>query len=244
MRVWLLNFRFPTRSLYFSEQTVGSNGPTQYFITVNGQRPKVFHMDDPPAIVTNIGAVEDWTVENRAGEAHAFHIHQIHFLVMAINGVPVPNPYLADTIVLPNWSGHGPYPNVTLRMDFRDPNIAGTFVYVKDFGPLSVDGNEVLRWSVAADRLFGKVQTASRGWKLSGQTRKALRFARRLHLMRGFVRKLGIANSDVLASTCSGFGLPTGPVLYPLVRNVPCWPTGRPGMMNSTRPAGGTVSVV
>ena len=86
-------------------------------------------MDDPPAIVTTTGSVEDWTVENRAGEAHAFHIHQIHFLVMAINGVPVQNPYLADTITIPNWSGSGPYPNVTLRMDFRDPDIAGTFVY-------------------------------------------------------------------------------------------------------------------
>ena len=118
-----------TRSLYFSEQTIGSNGPTQYFITVNGQKPKVFHMDDPPAIVTNIGAVEDWTVENRAGEAHAFHIHQLHFLLMAINGVPVPNPELLDTITIPTWSGSGPYPSVTLRMDFRDPNIAGTFVY-------------------------------------------------------------------------------------------------------------------
>jgi FtsP/CotA-like multicopper oxidase with cupredoxin domain len=118
-----------TRSLYFSEQTIGSNGPTQYFITVSGQRPRIFHMDDPPAIVTNTGSVEDWTVENRAGEAHAFHIHQIHFLVMAINGVPVQNPDLQDTITIPNWSGSGPYPSVTLRMDFRDPNIAGTFVY-------------------------------------------------------------------------------------------------------------------
>ena len=118
-----------TRSLYFSEQTIGSNGPTQYFITVDGQKPKVFHMDDPPAIVTNIGAVEDWTVENHAGEAHAFHIHQLHFLVMAINGIPVQNPELQDTITIPTWSGNGPYPSVTLRMDFRDPNIAGTFVY-------------------------------------------------------------------------------------------------------------------
>ncbi len=118
-----------TRNLYFSEQTIGSNGPTQYFITVNGQKPKVFNMDDPPAITTNVGAVEDWTVENRAGEAHAFHIHQIHFLVVAINGVPVPNPELQDTFTIPEWSGHGAYPNVTLRMDFRDPNIAGTFVY-------------------------------------------------------------------------------------------------------------------
>ncbi len=118
-----------TRRLYFSEQTVGSNGPTQYFITVQGQKPRVFHMDDPPAIVTNTGAVEDWTIENHAGEAHAFHIHQLHFLVMAINGVPVQNPELYDTFTIPNWSGSGPYPSITVRMDFRDPNIAGTFVY-------------------------------------------------------------------------------------------------------------------
>ena len=118
-----------TRKLYFSEQTIGSNGPTQYFITVDNQKPHVFHMDDPPAIVTNTGAVEDWTVENRAGEAHVFHMHQLHFLVMAIDGVPVQNPELLDTITLPTWSGYGPYPSVTLRMDFRDPNIAGTFVY-------------------------------------------------------------------------------------------------------------------
>ena len=118
-----------TRSLYFSEQTIGSNGPTQYFITVKGQRPKVFSMDDPPAIVTNTGAVEDWTVENHAGEAHAFHIHQIHFLVMEINGVPVQSSDVQDTITIPTWDGHSAYPSVKLRMDFRDPNIAGTFVY-------------------------------------------------------------------------------------------------------------------
>ena len=29
-----------TRQLYFSEQTVGSNGPTQYFITVQGKKPR------------------------------------------------------------------------------------------------------------------------------------------------------------------------------------------------------------
>jgi FtsP/CotA-like multicopper oxidase with cupredoxin domain len=118
-----------TRSLYFSEQTIGSNGPTQYFITVKGQRPKVFNMSDPPAIVTNTGSVEDWTVENHAGEAHAFHIHQIHFLVLEINGVPVQSSDVQDTITLPTWDGHSAYPSVKLRMDFRDPNIAGTFVY-------------------------------------------------------------------------------------------------------------------
>jgi len=97
-----------TRHLYFSEQTVGSNGPTQYFITVQGQKPRVFHTDDPPAIVTSIGVVEDWTIENHSGEAHAFHIHQLHFLVEAINGIPVQEPDLQDTITVPNWSGSGP----------------------------------------------------------------------------------------------------------------------------------------
>jgi len=118
-----------TRRLYFSEQFGGSNGPSQFFITVQGQKPRVFHMDDPPAIVTQIGAVEDWTIENRAAEAHDFHIHQLHFLLMAINGVPVQNPELYDTFPLPAWSGSGPYPSITGRFDFRDPQIAGTFVF-------------------------------------------------------------------------------------------------------------------
>ena len=118
-----------TRRLYFSEQNVGTNGGTQFYITPYGHQPRLFHMDDPPVIVTNTGAVEDWTIENHSGEVHAFHIHQIHFLVEAINGVPVPNPDLQDTIIVSPWSGSGPYPSVTVRMDFRDPNIVGTFVF-------------------------------------------------------------------------------------------------------------------
>lgn len=117
------------RKIYFAEATNGSNGPTEFFITVEGQVPKVFSMSDPPAITTRVGAVEDWTVENRSGETHAFHIHQIHFLFMAINGVAQMNPQLRDTVVVPAWNGTGPYPTVTLRMDFRDPEIAGTFVF-------------------------------------------------------------------------------------------------------------------
>jgi FtsP/CotA-like multicopper oxidase with cupredoxin domain len=117
------------RSLYFSEINVGTNGPAQFFITVKGQIPKVFDAMDPPAIKTKIGNVEDWTIENRAAEVHVFHIHQLHFLVMAIDGVPVPNPYLADTVNVTEWSGSGPYHSITVRMDFSDPQIAGKFVY-------------------------------------------------------------------------------------------------------------------
>jgi FtsP/CotA-like multicopper oxidase with cupredoxin domain len=117
------------RKIYFAEATNGSNGPTEFFITVDGQKPKVFSMSAPPAITTTVGAVEDWTVENRTGETHAFHIHQIHFLFLAVNAKPFAAPDLRDTVIVPAWSGTGPYPTVTLRMDFREPQIAGTFVF-------------------------------------------------------------------------------------------------------------------
>ena len=117
------------RSLYFSETNVGTNGPGQFYITVAGQPPRLFNANNPPAIVTRVGAVEDWTISNQTGEPHAFHIHQLHFLVTAINGQMVANPNLVDTVIVSPWTGSGPYPSVTVRMDFRDPNIAGTFVY-------------------------------------------------------------------------------------------------------------------
>jgi len=60
---------------------------------------------------------------------HAFHIHQIHFRTLAINGTAVTDYTERDTIDVPHWTGSGPYPSVTLLMDFTDPGIAGTFVY-------------------------------------------------------------------------------------------------------------------
>jgi FtsP/CotA-like multicopper oxidase with cupredoxin domain len=118
-----------TRRLYFSEAPQGTNGPTNYYLTVDGQTPMVFNPSLPPAIVTNVGAVEDWTIENHSSEEHAFHIHQIHFLVLAIDGVPLQTPVMQDTVLVPYWNGSKPFPSVTVRMDFRDPEIAGTFVY-------------------------------------------------------------------------------------------------------------------
>src|SRR5258708_5672579 len=117
------------RKLYFSEAGLGTNPAVNFFITVDGKQPKLFKPTEPPAIVTKVGAVEDWTIENRTSEEHAFHMHQNHFLVTAIDGVAVSNPTLQDTVNVPYWSGKGAFHNVTLRMDFRDPNIAGTFVY-------------------------------------------------------------------------------------------------------------------
>jgi len=120
-----------TRQLYFSE--VLSNpadpaSPTNFFITVNGATPVLFDPNNPPAITTTQGSVEDWTIENRTMENHEFHMHQIHFLLLAQNGKAVSNGQYLDMIQVPYWKGEGPYPSVTVRMDFRGPDI-GDFVY-------------------------------------------------------------------------------------------------------------------
>jgi len=118
------------RNLYFSEEFGGTNGPIQFYITVDGQKQRVFQADEKPVITTHVGAVEDWTVENRALETHAFHIHQIHFKVLEVDGKPVADQDLRDTLEIPFWEGPGhPYHSVKMRMDFRDPTIAGTFVF-------------------------------------------------------------------------------------------------------------------
>ena len=120
------------RRLYFSQYVPNpAEGDTSvfYYITVVGQKPELYQMGQPPNIVVHEGDVEDWEVENRAFEDHVFHIHQIHFQVLAVDGQPVARPEILDTINLPHWSGSGPYPSVRLRMNFGDPNIVGTFLY-------------------------------------------------------------------------------------------------------------------
>lgn len=123
-----------TRTLYFSERPKDPNdpkSPTVFMITVEGQKPEPFDpRNTTPNIVVHQGEVEDWIIQNRTQELHAFHIHQLHFLLIDWNGVPVDEPFLRDTINVPYWDGKSTvYPSVKLRMDFRDPNIIGTFVY-------------------------------------------------------------------------------------------------------------------
>ncbi len=122
------------RKLYFSED----NPTSQFYITVEGATPTLFSPEEPPAIVTTQGSVEEWTVQNRTLENHEFHIHQIHFLVQSqdnfqINGTSpdhtIQGQYL-DTVQVPFWDGNPKhaYPSVTVRMDFRGADV-GDFVY-------------------------------------------------------------------------------------------------------------------
>jgi len=123
-----------TRKLIFSEEPVdpaAPNGAMRFYLTVEGQTPKPF---DPASTVPNIvvrqGDVEDWIIENRSSELHAFHIHQLHFEIIEWLGVTVNEPFLRDTINVPYWTPHmAQYPSIRLRMDFRDPATVGTFPY-------------------------------------------------------------------------------------------------------------------
>jgi FtsP/CotA-like multicopper oxidase with cupredoxin domain len=120
------------RSLYVSETSLDPYDPAskiKYFITVDGATAQTFDPANLPAIVTTEGAVEEWTIENRSREMHEFHIHQIHFKLATRNGAALPadqQQYL-DTTEIPFWTGTGPYPSITVLVDFR--GVTGDLLY-------------------------------------------------------------------------------------------------------------------
>ena len=77
-----------------------------------------------------VGDVEEWTLLNTTGEVHAFHIHQLDFLVTEINGVPQNPTGLQDTVNLPYKNQTtGKAGEVKIIVPFTNPAIVGEFVY-------------------------------------------------------------------------------------------------------------------
>ena len=70
-----------------------------------------------------LGAIEEWTIRNESGELHDFHIHQTHFQVTEVNGVPQRFDGYQDIVNVPV---HG---EVKVVIPFTDPVIVGRFVY-------------------------------------------------------------------------------------------------------------------
>ena len=70
-----------------------------------------------------IGAFHHWRVRNETKEMHPFHIHQVHFLVYAQNGVRFNRAEWLDTANAPVEG------NVDLMMDFTDPVIRGISLF-------------------------------------------------------------------------------------------------------------------
>ena len=128
------------RRLYFmqtgagDDDDAGARGPdtdanTSFFIQVDAYKSASFDMHAPPVFAVHQGTVEDWIVTNASPEDHVFHIHQLHFRVLEVNGRPVNDPILRDTINVPHQQRNAPPSSVKLRMDFRGPNVVGTFIY-------------------------------------------------------------------------------------------------------------------
>jgi FtsP/CotA-like multicopper oxidase with cupredoxin domain len=88
---------------------------------INGEK---FAMDSAPMLTVRIGSLQHWRVVNNSHELHPFHIHQVHFLAYAENGVRLDTPEWLDTVNVPYDKG-----TVDLIMDFTDPIIRGMSVF-------------------------------------------------------------------------------------------------------------------
>ncbi len=87
----------------------GSDDQTDFYIVERrpGAVLKPFEMGDPPAITVAAGTTEEWVVENWTNELHAFHIHQVHFRLLEIDGQKVADPPLLDVASVPYATATG-----------------------------------------------------------------------------------------------------------------------------------------
>jgi len=87
----------------------GADDETDFYMVE--RRPgavfKPFEMGAPPAITVEAGRTEEWVVENWTNELHAFHIHQVHFRLLEINGEKVADPPLLDVVNVPYATATG-----------------------------------------------------------------------------------------------------------------------------------------
>ena len=87
---------------------------------INGRK---FEADASPLTTARVGTYEHWRIVNQTAELHPFHIHQVHFLAYAENGVPLAHPAWLDTVNVP-YRG-----SVDVILDFTDPVIKGVSVF-------------------------------------------------------------------------------------------------------------------
>jgi suppressor of ftsI len=108
----LLKKRPPMFTAIFTEDKNG--------FYINGKK---FAMAAEPLTSVRVGTYQHWRIVNRTAELHPFHIHQVHFLAYAENGVPLAHPAWLDTVNVP-FGG-----SVDVILDFTDPVIKGLAVF-------------------------------------------------------------------------------------------------------------------
>jgi FtsP/CotA-like multicopper oxidase with cupredoxin domain len=107
-----LKKRAPAFTVVFTEDKNG--------FYINGKK---FAMDAGPMTSARVGTYQHWRIVNRTAELHPFHIHQVHFLSYAENGVPLANPAWLDTVNVPVGG------SVDVILDFTEPVIKGMAVF-------------------------------------------------------------------------------------------------------------------
>ncbi len=101
------------REFVFSQQ----NDDEHYFI--NGKEFDHHRIDTR----VPLGNTEEWTIKNDSDDLHVFHIHQLSFQVMSVNGEAQAFNGYVDTVRVPERG------TVVLRMAFVKPEIVGKFMY-------------------------------------------------------------------------------------------------------------------
>ena len=93
-----------TRTLALAEYPrPGSADQTDFYIFEKkpGAIIRPFMMDGEPTLSVSAGTTEEWLVENWTRELHAFHVHQLHFRVLEVNGQKLADPPLMDVVNVP-----------------------------------------------------------------------------------------------------------------------------------------------
>jgi FtsP/CotA-like multicopper oxidase with cupredoxin domain len=87
---------------------------------INGRK---FDAHSEPMLRVKVGSYQHWRIVNATREIHPFHIHQVHFLFFAENGLRVAEPVWLDTANVPVGG------SIDLIMDFADPIIRGMSLF-------------------------------------------------------------------------------------------------------------------
>ena len=87
---------------------------------INGRK---FAPDATPMTSARVGTYQHWRILNQTGELHPFHIHQVHFLAYAENGMPLAHPVWLDTVNVP-YRG-----SIDVILDFTNPVVKGMSVF-------------------------------------------------------------------------------------------------------------------
>ncbi len=103
--------------------------PTDFVVTftedkngfyINGQK---FALDAQPMVRAKVGTYQHWRIVNATKELHPMHIHQVHFLAYAENGLPLEHAVWLDTVNVPVGG------SVDVVMDFTNPVIKGMSLF-------------------------------------------------------------------------------------------------------------------